>query len=67
MAITQAYPGLLYSRVDAPRGERFADKMIDDAMADLYNSAQLDVLRRAGKILRSQSENAPGSGSGESR
>ncbi|MDH6195543.1 hypothetical protein M2272_002183 [Mycobacterium frederiksbergense] len=37
---------------DAPRGKRFADKAIDDAMLDLYNPAQLDVLRRAGEIVR---------------
>jgi DNA-binding transcriptional MerR regulator len=51
-AIREANPGLDESRADAPRGKRFADKVIDDAMADLYNPAQLDVLRRAGEMLR---------------
>lgn len=51
-AIREANPGLADSRADAPRGKRFADRVIDDAMADLYNPAQLDVLRRAGEILR---------------
>jgi DNA-binding transcriptional MerR regulator len=51
-AVRDAHPGLDDSRADAPRGKRFADKAIDDAMVDLYNSAQLDVLRRAGEILR---------------
>lgn len=52
-AITQAHPGLLDSRSDAPRGAQFADRAIDAAMTDLYNPAQLDVLRRAADILRS--------------
>ena len=51
-AVNQAHPGLAESRSDAPRGERFATKTISGAMADLYNPAQLDVLRRAGDILR---------------
>ncbi|WP_166905329.1 MerR family transcriptional regulator [Mycobacterium sp. DL440] len=66
-AVNQAHPGIAQSRSDAPRGKRFADKTISGAMADLYNPAQLDVLRRAGEILRSQSEKAAGSGGGESR
>jgi DNA-binding transcriptional MerR regulator len=52
-AVRQAHPGLDDSRTDAPRGKRFADRAIDEAMAELYNPAQLDVLRRAGEILRS--------------
>ncbi|MGZ8815730.1 MAG: helix-turn-helix domain-containing protein [Mycobacterium sp.] len=55
-AVRQAHPGLDDSSADAPRGKRFADKAIDDAMADLYNPAQLDVLRRAGEILRDSAE-----------
>ncbi|WP_445166792.1 helix-turn-helix domain-containing protein [Mycolicibacterium sp. Dal123E01] len=50
--VREAHPGLDESRADAPRGKRFADKVIDDAMVDLYNPAQLDVLRRAGEMLR---------------
>ena len=52
-AVREANPGLDDSRADAPLGKRFADKAIDEAMADLYNPAQLDVLRRAGAIVRS--------------
>lgn len=52
-SVRDAHPALDDSRADAPRGKRFADKAIDDAMLDLYNPAQLDVLRRAGKIVRS--------------
>ncbi|QRY47401.1 MerR family transcriptional regulator [Mycolicibacterium boenickei] len=51
-SVRQAHPGLTEARADAPRGANFAEKTIDDAMADLYNSAQLDVLRRAGEIVR---------------
>lgn len=51
-SVRQAHPGLTEARVDAPRGANFAEKAIDDAMADLYNPAQLDVLRRAGQIVR---------------
>jgi hypothetical protein len=51
-AIHDAHPDLRESRTDAPGGERFANATIADAMAELYNEAQLDVLRRAGVILR---------------
>jgi DNA-binding transcriptional MerR regulator len=52
LAVRQAHPGLNDLRSDAPRGKRFADRAIDAAMLDLYNPAQLDVLRRAGQIVR---------------
>jgi DNA-binding transcriptional MerR regulator len=51
-AVRDAHPALDDSRADAPRGKRFADRAIDEAMLDLYNPAQLDVLRRAGAIVR---------------
>lgn len=63
-SVREAHPGLIDSRSDAPRGSRFAEKTIADAMADLYNPAQLDVLRRATAILRASGSlptNAPGS------
>jgi hypothetical protein len=50
-AINAAYPGLSESRADAPGGARFANETIATAMSDLYNAAQLDVLRRAQEIL----------------
>lgn len=51
-SVRAAHPGLSDSRSDAPRGPQFIEKTIGDAMADLYNPAQLDVLRRAEQILR---------------
>lgn len=51
-AINAAHPGLPDSRTDAPGGAQFATAAIADAMAELYNDAQLDVLRRAREILR---------------
>lgn len=51
-ALYEAHPGLRESQTDAPGGARFVDATIADAMAELYNAAQLDVLRRAGAILR---------------
>ena len=57
-AINEAHPSLAQSRSDAPRGERFAEKAIGAAMVDLYNPAQLDVLRRAGEIARNLSARA---------
>lgn len=52
-AMYEAHPGLVGARTDAPGGARFADETIAGAMAELYNPAQFDVLRRAGEILRS--------------
>jgi DNA-binding transcriptional MerR regulator len=62
-AVRLANPELDDSSADAPRGKRFADKAIGDAMADLYNPAQLDVLRRANEMLRDSAGDA-GNGSG---
>ncbi|MGV0627704.1 helix-turn-helix domain-containing protein [Mycolicibacter minnesotensis] len=58
-SVRQAHPGLAESQADAPRGPHFAGKAIDAAMADLYNSAQLDVLRRTRQILQ-RGPSAPG-------
>lgn len=55
-SVRQAHPALMEARSDAPRGPRFAEKAIEDAMADLYNPAQLDVLRLAGDIVRGSAE-----------
>lgn len=51
-AINAAHPGLPESRADAPGGARFADATIAEAVSELYNAAQLDVLRRANEILQ---------------
>lgn len=55
-AINEAHPRLIESRTDAPKGKRFADETIAEAMSELYNSAQLDVLRRAREIMRPNAE-----------
>ncbi|MBJ7383323.1 MAG: MerR family transcriptional regulator [Mycolicibacterium sp.] len=47
-----AHPGLLESRADAPKGARFVEQTIAEAMSELYNAAQLDVLHRAQKMMR---------------
>lgn len=51
-ALYAAHPGLLEVRADAPKGESFARQTIDEAMSELYNPAQLDVLRRTREIMR---------------
>lgn len=51
-AIYAAHPGLAEARTDAPGGARFADQTIAKAMSELYNPAQLDILRRAGELMR---------------
>ncbi len=49
-AVHEAHPGLRESRADAPGGAQFVDETIAAAIVDLYNPAQLDVLRRAAEI-----------------
>lgn len=66
MAVRDAHPSLIESRDDAPRGKRFADRAIDQAMVELYNPAQLDVLRRAREIVRGHAPTA-GNGKGARR
>ncbi|TWF80496.1 DNA-binding transcriptional MerR regulator [Pseudonocardia hierapolitana] len=46
-----AYPDLRAPHIDAPRGEAFAMKTIGKALRDLYNPAQLDVMRRINTLL----------------
>jgi DNA-binding transcriptional MerR regulator len=62
-ALHAAHPGLVESRTDAPGGARFADLTIAEAMSELYNAAQLDVLRRANGIMRASQTNDPGNDS----
>lgn len=52
-----AHPGLRESRSEAPGGPHYVDQTIGKAISELYNSAQLDVLRRTAEILASD---APG-------
>ena len=55
-AVHEAHPGLRESRADAPGGARFVDETVAAAMVDLYNPAQLDVLRRAAEIGRDSAQ-----------
>ncbi|MET0457095.1 MAG: MerR family transcriptional regulator [Mycobacterium sp.] len=55
-AIHEAHPELPESEKDAPGGAVFAKKTIGYAMAELYNPAQLDVLGRAGRMLRDSAD-----------
>jgi hypothetical protein len=50
------HPDLRAPNTDAPRGEAFAKKTIAKALRDLYNPAQLDVLRRLNTLLTTHSE-----------
>jgi DNA-binding transcriptional MerR regulator len=50
------HPDLRAPNVDAPRGEEFAEKTIGKALRDLYNPAQLDVMRRLNTLLETRSE-----------
>ncbi|MDT7553165.1 MAG: hypothetical protein QOI16_1701 [Pseudonocardiales bacterium] len=46
------HPGLSTLNVDAPRGARFVEQTLGEAMQDLYNPAQLDVVQRTEVLLR---------------
>jgi DNA-binding transcriptional MerR regulator len=46
------HPGLEDLYVDAPRSPTFTKETLGRAMQDLYNTAQLDVLRRSDVLLR---------------
>ncbi|BBY26927.1 MerR family transcriptional regulator [Mycolicibacterium sediminis] len=50
-ALYDAHPGLRETRTDAPRGERYAAETIAEAITELYNEAQLDVLRRSRELV----------------
>ncbi|MFJ4656832.1 MerR family transcriptional regulator [Nocardia sp. NPDC088792] len=46
-----AHPALRDITADAPHGADFALQTFTDAMADLYNAAQIDVLRRVAALV----------------
>ncbi|MPY58575.1 helix-turn-helix domain-containing protein [Streptomyces spongiae] len=50
------HPDLRSPTTDAPHGEAFAGRAIGKALRDLYNPAQLDVLRRVNTLLATHSE-----------
>ncbi|MFF0740446.1 MerR family transcriptional regulator [Streptomyces sp. NPDC004111] len=45
------HPGLSTLPADAPRGQEFAKRTVGRALRDIYNEAQLDVLKRLGTLL----------------
>ncbi|MFP5069908.1 MerR family transcriptional regulator [Pseudonocardia nantongensis] len=58
-ALLESHPGLTDPHTDAPRGERFVAETIGTALRELYNPAQLDVMRRAYAVLEQQAEPGP--------
>jgi DNA-binding transcriptional MerR regulator len=54
-ALFDEHPDLRAPNTDAPHGQSFAMKTIGKALRDLYNPAQLDVLRRINAVLTTDS------------
>lgn len=52
VALRSRFPGLADFHADAPHGRRFAAKTVADAMTELYNPAQVEVLARTAALLR---------------
>ncbi|MEU7316057.1 MerR family transcriptional regulator [Streptomyces sp. NPDC007083] len=50
-ALYRQHPGLATLPADAARGEEFVGETIDRALVDLYNPAQVDVMRRVSRLL----------------
>jgi DNA-binding transcriptional MerR regulator len=50
-SLYRQHPGLSALSADAPRGEKFVKKTVGRAVQDIYNDAQVDVLRRLGVLL----------------
>jgi DNA-binding transcriptional MerR regulator len=48
------HPELSTLNDDAPHGARFVEQTVGEAMNDLYNPAQLDVVRRTESLLRAE-------------
>jgi DNA-binding transcriptional MerR regulator len=46
-----ANPGVQDAITEAPGGERFAAHTVGKALSDLYNAAQIDVLRRVDRLM----------------
>ncbi len=65
--IRAKHPGLTTLHDDAPHSAGFAAQTVDTAMRDLYNRAQLDVVHRTEKLLRTapSQERSRGSGASE--
>ncbi|WP_328766855.1 MerR family transcriptional regulator [Streptomyces sp. NBC_00286] len=63
--LQRQHPGLSTLPADAPKGEAFAKKTVDKAVQDIYNDAQVDVLRRLRILLteaRQTTEQPDGTG-----
>ncbi|ANW65211.1 MerR family transcriptional regulator [Mycobacterium sp. djl-10] len=58
LSVRAAHPGLVDSHADAPGGAHFAGRAINEAMQELYNEAQLDVLRRSRDLIRATTAEA---------
>lgn len=58
-ALYETHPGLVAPNTDAPIGEQRAEQTLGRAMRELYNTAQLDVLVRAGKVLAAERDGEP--------
>jgi DNA-binding transcriptional MerR regulator len=54
-----AHPGLQAPHTDAPRGERFVARTAAAAMKELYNPAQIDVMRRVRALLGQADPTSP--------
>ncbi|MBW0102234.1 MerR family transcriptional regulator [Pseudonocardia sp. KRD291] len=50
------HPGLQEPHTDAPRGAQFVRRTVGTAMQELYNPAQLDVMKRVGELIRPEEE-----------
>ncbi len=62
-ALRTRHPDLGEPHADAPRGARFAARTVGEALRELYNPAQLDVLQRTEALLsagRDTPSSAPG-------
>lgn len=62
--IRAEHPQLLDPYADAPRGPRSVDRVAAAAMRELYNPAQLDVLRRIHDLLEAEARPADTGGDG---
>lgn len=58
-ALFDTHPGLSAPDTDAPRGERFVTQTVATAMQELYNQAQIDVMRRAYLLLNREADTDP--------
>ncbi|GAB3758470.1 helix-turn-helix domain-containing protein [Microlunatus parietis] len=58
LELIMANPDIATLQANAPRGLGYVTKTVNDAMADVFNPAQLDVLERVGEHFRRRTEEA---------